>query len=66
MCFVTGTFGWMAPEVEHDSDDHSAYSRSADVFSLGLLYLAMVLHQLGRNLLPFTGELHVFHLSEAH
>ena len=56
MCFVVGTFGWMAPEVRHDSEGHSTYNRSADVFSLGLLYLALVLHQLGRNLLPFTGK----------
>ena len=56
MCFVVGTVGWMAPEVQHDSEGHSTYNRSADVFSLGLLYLALVLHQLGRNLLAFTGN----------
>ena len=56
MCFVVGTLGWMAPEVRHDSEGHSTYNRSADVFSLGLLYLALVLHHIGRDLLPFTGN----------
>ena len=52
----TGTFGWMAPEVHDNSGLGSTYNISADVFSLGLLFLALVLHQLGKNLEPFTGK----------
>ena len=53
---VTGTVGWMAPEVQHDCAQDTTYSRSADVFSLGLLYLALILHQIGDHLQPFTGN----------
>ena len=53
--YDVGTFGWMAPEVHHDNDGSSVYNRPADVFSLGLVFLALVLHKLGKSLLPFTG-----------
>jgi serine/threonine protein kinase len=52
----TGTLGWMAPEIHDDSSLASRYNKSADVFSLGLLFLALVRHELGNYLAPLTGK----------
>ena len=50
-----GTPGWQAPELT--SSDSESYCFPVDIFSLGLLFLAMLMHSLGRNLEPFRGML---------
>ena len=51
-----GTYGWLAPEILTDGDDRSRYSFSSDIFSLGLLFLAMLLALPGKShLLPYAG-----------
>ena len=69
-----GTYGWLAPEVlkgsdatadddNDDDDDHSRYSYPADISSLGLLYLAMLLALPGNTgLAPYTGMYVCMHL----
>ena len=53
-----GTQGWLAPETlkGDDEDDRSRFSPQSDIFSLGLLFLAMLLALPGKaHLLPYTG-----------
>ena len=46
-----GTLYWQAPEVSLDNN-----SFPADIFSLALIFLAMICHKLGSKLIPHTGE----------
>ena len=50
-----GTSGWQAPELS--SRDSQRYSLQVDIFSMGLLFLAMLRHLRGRHLKPFLGML---------
>ena len=51
-----GTTGWQAPETLKGDDDRSTFSPQSDIFSLGLLFLAMLLALPGKShLLPYTG-----------
>ena len=43
-----GTAGWSAPEIFRSSDGN--YHFPVDIFSLGLVFLAMLKHQLGHHL----------------
>ena len=47
----------MAPEVIPD-DGHARYSKPADVFSLALSNLSVVVHRPGEPLDPLTGMIH--------
>ena len=53
-----GTPGWQAPELTSSSDSES-YSLPVDIFPLGLIFLAMLMHLTGRSLEPFRGMLKV-------
>ena len=56
-----GTYGWLAPEILHEADDRSRYSFSADIFALGLVFLALLLALPGKShLLPYTGMYKIF------
>ena len=54
-----GTPGWQAPEL---TSSGTGYSFPVDIFSLGLMFLAMLMHLIGRNLEPFRGMLKVTQL----
>ena len=57
-----GTVGWQAPEVlmlaEGRKDAAYHYSRPADVFASGLVFLTLVTHRQGESLYPRTGMYH--------
>ena len=38
-----GTYGWLAPEMLKDDEGNSSYSFPADIFALGLLFLAVLM-----------------------
>jgi serine/threonine protein kinase len=46
-----GTPYWQAPEIHRP-----VYSFPVDVFSVGLIFLAMLCHEVGESLIPHTGE----------
>ena len=50
----TGTIHWMAPEIPV-TRVRCKYGLAVDIFSLGLLFLALVLHKAGERLEAFTG-----------
>ena len=51
-----GTQGYMAPEFFKE-DKTMTFGKYVDVFSLGLVYLAMIMHKNGENpLTPYGGE----------
>ena len=53
-----GTPGWQAPEIPKcTSSSSKRYSLPVDIFSLGLLFLAMLRHLTGKHLLPLQGML---------
>jgi serine/threonine protein kinase len=51
MTKYVGTRYWQAPEVSMDNN-----SFPVDIFSLALIFLAMICHKVGSKLVPFTGE----------
>ena len=52
-----GTDGWLAPEVLPDDEGRSTSSFPADIFSLGLLFLAMLLSLPGKaSLVYYKGK----------
>ena len=50
----TGTLHWMAPEIPV-TRVKCRYGLAVDIFSLGLVFLALVLHKAGQRLEAFTG-----------
>ena len=50
-----GTVGWSAPEIFRSGDSNRNYHFPVDIFSLGLVFLAMLKHQLGHHLEPHQG-----------
>ena len=52
-----GSTKWMAPEVfmPEDATDRPIYSRAIDIFSLGLLFLSLLMHRAGEPLAAHTG-----------
>ena len=50
----TGTLSWMAPEIPA-TRVRGNYGLAVDIFSLGLVFLAIVLHKAGERLKAFTG-----------
>ena len=50
----TGTIHWMAPEIPV-TGARCKYGLAVDIFSLGLVFLALVLHKAGERLQAFTG-----------
>ena len=50
-----GTVGWRAPEIPRRSATSCDYRFPVDIFSLALLFLAMLKHQLGSFLQPHLG-----------
>ena len=55
-----GTPDWMAPDIFPNLEDRVKYGKAADVFSLGLVFLAMVNHVPGKKLMPIKGNLTIF------
>ena len=51
----TGTPSWMAPEISVTRGVSCSYTLAVDIFSLGLLFLALVTHEIGKRLTAFTG-----------
>ena len=51
----TGTLSWMAPEICAIGVSRCRYGLAVDIFSLGLVFLALVLHKAGEHLRAFTG-----------
>ena len=49
-----GTESWMAPEI-YPQDGYAKYSSSADIFSLGLIFLSLLEHAAGKSLKALTG-----------
>ena len=45
-----GTLDWMAPDIYPGEDEHVRYSRAADIFSLGLVFLSLIEHVPGNIL----------------
>ena len=53
-----GTPGWQAPEIPKcTSSSSKSYSLPVDIFSLGILFLAMLRHLTGKSLEPLQGML---------
>ena len=53
-----GTAGWQAPEMPRSSNSNSnKYDLPVDIFPLGLLFLAMLRHLVGKGLEPLRGML---------
>ena len=52
----TGTHGWQAPELTSDSE---RYYLTVDIFSLGLIFLAMLRHLTGKYLETLEGMLNL-------
>ena len=50
-----GTESWMAPEV-YPEDGYARYSSSADIFSLGLVFLSLLEHVAGKSLQALKGK----------
>ena len=49
-----GTVLWMAPEIKQNKRI-CGYSMAVDIFSLGMVFLAILMHQPRERLSPFTG-----------
>ena len=54
-----GTFGWTAPEIPQGVERCRCWFY-VDIFSLGLVFVAMVKHRLGQDLEPHNGMLILF------
>ena len=54
-----GSPGWEAPEIS-SSAESDQYSVQVDVFSLGLIFLSMLRHEQGKDLLPHRGICYVY------
>ena len=46
----TGTEGWMAPEIPAERNIRTKYGFPVDIFSMGLLFMVLLLHEPGKNL----------------
>ena len=42
---ITGTYRWMAPELNDKSHSHSAINQSSDVFSYGMVLYEIFVHE---------------------
>jgi serine/threonine protein kinase len=52
---TVGSQNWMAPEVQPDKDGRVSYNIEADVFSAGLVFLAILDHEEGKFFIAFKG-----------
>ena len=52
-----GTLNYMAPEVNPDKDGNVSYNKPIDIFSLGLVYFAMLSHEPAKELTVLKGKL---------
>lgn len=59
-----GSFGWQAPEVP--LKDHTSYNLGVDIFSLALIFLSMLRHEIGKSLEPHMGKCSCFTLLCSH
>ena len=56
---LCGTPLWMAPEILPNSDGKVHYNSKSDVFSMGMVFYALINHEQGRRLQPLTGKVEI-------
>ena len=61
-----GTPNYMAPEVRPDKDNYIKYHLNVDIFSLGVVLLAMITHTKGEKLTAVKGKYFKIYVKRAH